>query len=92
MGHPAVALAAAIGKPDEVRTEIVKAFIIITDGFEANDALAKDIQNHVRMRLAAYQYPREIEFVRELPMTTTSKIMRRELRLREADKQKDQNQ
>ena len=92
MGHPAVALAAAIGKPDEVRTEIVKAFIILADGFEANDALAKDIQHHVRIRLAAYEYPREIEFVRELPMTTTSKIMRRELRLREADKQKDQNQ
>ena len=92
MRHPAVALAAVIGKPDAVRTEIVKAFIILSDDIEANDELAMDIQKHVRTRLAAYEYPREIEFVRELPMTTTSKIIRHELRLRETEKQKDQIQ
>lgn len=92
MRHPAVALAAVIGKPDAVRTEIVKAFIILSDGIEANDELAMNIQKHVRTRLAAYEYPREIEFVRELPMTTTSKIIRHELRLRETEKQKGQIQ
>ncbi|MBG04581.1 MAG: hypothetical protein CMM59_10970 [Rhodospirillaceae bacterium] len=92
MGHPAVLLAAAIGKPDPMRTEIVKAYIIPAEGIEADDDLKADIQEHVRTRLAAYEYPREIEFIEELPMTTTGKIMRRELRRRETKKGKDPNQ
>jgi acetyl-CoA synthetase len=92
MGHPAVLLAAAIGKPDPVRTEIVKAYIIPAEGIEADDDLKADIQEHVRTRLAAYEYPREIEFIDELPMTTTGKIMRRELRRRETEKGRDPNQ
>ncbi|MGE3245850.1 MAG: AMP-binding protein [Beijerinckiaceae bacterium] len=82
IGHPAVAIAAAIGKPDALRTEIVKAFIVLRDGFAPGDALAADIQRHVRERLSAHEYPREIEFVSELPLTTTGKIIRRLLRER----------
>ena len=81
--HPAVAHAAVIGSPDELRGEIVKAFIILAAGHEASDALADDIRQSVRTRLAAHEYPREIEFVGELPMTTTGKIRRIELRQRE---------
>ncbi len=88
MSHPAVLLAAAIGKPDDMRTEIVKAFIVLADEIEPDDALTEDIRHHVRTRLAAHEYPREIEFVADLPMTTTGKIMRRELRVREANRLK----
>lgn len=78
--HPAVKLAAAIGKPDNLRTEIVKAYVVLADGFTASDALAQEIRAHVRTRLSAHEYPREIDFLAELPMTTTGKIIRRELR------------
>jgi acetyl-CoA synthetase len=78
--HPAVALAAAIGKPDPVRTEIVKAFIVLKDGYSASDALAADIQGFVRGRLSAHEYPREISFRGNLPLTTTGKVIRRLLR------------
>lgn len=78
--HPAVKLAAAIGKPDKLRTEIVKAYVVLADGFTASDALAQEIRAHVRTRLSAHEYPREIDFLAELPMTTTGKIIRRELR------------
>jgi acetyl-CoA synthetase len=78
--HPAVALAAAIGKPDELRTEIVKAFVVPKPGFEPSDALASDIQAFVRDRLSAHEYPREIAFRPDLPMTTTGKVIRRILR------------
>jgi acetyl-CoA synthetase len=78
--HPAVVLAAVIGVPDPVRTERVKAFIVLNRGTGANDALVADIQSHVKTRLAAYEYPREIEFVESLPMTATGKIMRGKLR------------
>ena len=80
ISHPAVKLAAAIGKPDPLRTEIVKAFLVLNDGFAPSDALSAEIAAHVRTRLAAHEYPREIAFVDELPMTTTGKIMRRVLR------------
>ncbi len=80
LGHPAVRLAAVIGKPDPVRTEIVKAFIVPRDGHVGDDALARNIQTFVRTRLAAHEYPREIAFVDDLPMTTTGKIIRRKLR------------
>lgn len=78
--HEAVALAAVIGKPDALRTEIVKAFIVLKAGFAPSEALVADIQNFVRQRLAAHEYPREIAFRESLPMTTTGKIIRRLLR------------
>lgn len=84
MGHPAVAMAAVVGQPDPVRTEIVKAFIVLAEGHEPSDALRAQIQDHVRQRLAAYEYPRIIDFIDEIPMTVTGKILRRELRLRAA--------
>ena len=82
--HPAVAHAAVIGAPDELRGEIVKAFIILATGHSPSDALAEEIRQSVKTRLAAHEYPRAIEFVSELPMTTTGKIRRIELREREA--------
>jgi acetyl-CoA synthetase len=80
LGHPAVRMAAVIGIPDATRTEIVKAFIVLNEGFAPGDVLMRDIQQHVRTRLAAHEYPRAIEFVDSLPMTATGKIVRRELR------------
>jgi acetyl-CoA synthetase len=81
--HEAVAQAAVIGSPDALRGEIIKAFIILADGQTASDHLAQNIQQSVKRRLAAHEYPREIEFVDSLPMTTTGKIRRIELRERE---------
>ncbi len=78
--HPAVANAAAVGKPDTLRTEIVKAFIVLKPGFAPGDALAADIRRFVRERLSAHEYPREIAFIDALPLTTTGKVIRRELR------------
>jgi acetyl-CoA synthetase len=78
--HPAVAIAAVVGKPDPLRTEIVRAFIVPRAGVEPSAALAGEIQGFVRTRLSAHEYPREITFVDELPMTTTGKIIRRLLR------------
>jgi acetyl-CoA synthetase len=80
--HPAVALAAAVGKPDPVRTEIVKAFIVLKPGVSASDRLAADIQAFVKTHLSAHEYPREIAFIAEMPMTTTGKVIRRLLRER----------
>lgn len=80
--HPAVSLAAAVGKPDPVRTEIVKAFIVLKPGFSSSDQLAAEIQRFVRTRLAAHEYPREIAFIDTMPMTTTGKVIRRILRER----------
>lgn len=80
IGHPAVKLAAAVGKPDEIRTEIVKAFIVLNDDFAQSDALASEIQVYVKERLAAHEYPREIAFENNLPLTTTGKVIRRLLR------------
>ncbi|TYC70057.1 AMP-binding protein [Stappia sp. BW2] len=78
--HPAIALAAAVGKPDKLRTEIVKAFIVLKPGTEKGSALENDIRTFVRKHLSAHEYPREIEFVTSLPLTTTGKIIRRKLR------------
>jgi acetyl-CoA synthetase len=80
--HPAVKLAAAVGKPDPLRTEIVKAYVQLKDGFIPSDLLAEEIRAHVKARLAANIYPREIEFVDEIPMTTTGKVIRRLFRER----------
>jgi acetyl-CoA synthetase len=78
--HPAVALAAVVGKPDPMRTEIVKAFIVPKQGHLPSDALAADIQSFVKTRLSAHEYPREVAFIDAMPMTTTGKVIRRLLR------------
>jgi acetyl-CoA synthetase len=78
--HPAVAMAAVVGSPDEVRTEIVKAFIVPKFGVTPEPDLEAEIKLFVKKRLAAHEYPREIEFVAELPMTATGKIMRKDLK------------
>jgi acetyl-CoA synthetase len=83
---PAVQLAAVIGVPDETRTEIIKAFIIVADGIEADEVLADALKALVRDHLAKHEVPRLIEFVDSLPMTTTGKIMRRSLRDQELAK------
>jgi acetyl-CoA synthetase len=80
--HPAVALAAAVGKPDALRTEIVKAFVVLKRGVPASDALASEIQDFVKQRLSAHEYPREVAFIDDMPMTTTGKVIRRLLRER----------
>jgi len=84
--HPAVREAAAVASPDERRGTVVKAFIVVADGFSASDALAREIQEHVRSQLSAYAYPRLVEFVDELPKTLTGKIRRIELRQAEAER------
>ena len=80
--HPAVALAAVVGKPDPVRTEIVKAFVVLKPGHRASEALAAEIRNFVRTKLSAHEYPREVAFIDDMPMTTTGKVIRRLLRER----------
>lgn len=78
--HPAVSMAAVVGAPDAARTEIVMAFIVLNVGFVPDETLVRELQQHVRTRLAAHEYPREIRFVDALPMTPTGKVMRKELR------------
>jgi acetyl-CoA synthetase len=84
IGHPAVQLAAAVGKPDRVRTEIVKAYVVLVPGREPSEALAAEIRDWVKTRLSMHEYPREIEFVEVLPLTTSGKVIRRLLRDRAA--------
>ena len=86
MRHPAVAMVGVVGVPDKVRTEIVKAFVQLRPEIVGTDALKADLANFVKTRLAAHEYPREVEFVAELPLTTTGKIMRRELRRLDAER------
>jgi acetyl-CoA synthetase len=83
MRHEAVLMVAGVGVPDPIRTEAVKAFVLPRPGIAPSEALAAEIQAFVRNRLAAYQYPRHVEFVTELPMTATGKIRRKDLRDRE---------
>jgi acetyl-CoA synthetase len=82
MQHPAIALAAVVGKPDPLRTEIVKAFVVVKPGFDPSPALASEIGSFVKSHLSAHEYPREVEFIHELPLTTTGKVIRRLLRNR----------
>ncbi len=81
--HPAIAQVAVIGIPDKLRGEVVKAYIVLKDGNQPSDKLTAEIQDSVRKRLAAYEYPRFIEYIDDLPLTTTGKVRRNELRVRQ---------
>ena len=83
--HPAVHEAAAVASPDELKGNVVKAFVVLAEGHEPTEELAKDIKGFVRERLSAYAYPRKVEFVDELPKTLTGKIRRIELRQTELE-------
>jgi len=78
--HPAVAECGVIGKPDEERGMIVKAFVVLKPGNESGAAMVKTLQDHVKASIAPYKYPREIEFVPSLPRTETGKLQRFKLR------------
>ncbi|SIR46037.1 acetyl-CoA synthetase [Rhizobium sp. RU20A] len=80
VGHPAVQLAAVVGKPDPVRTEIVKAYVVLAPGQTPSEALEREIRDWVKTRLSMHEYPREIAFVDALPLTTSGKVIRRLLR------------
>jgi acetyl-CoA synthetase len=81
--HPAVANAAVVPKPDAARGAVVKAYVVLAPGHAGDRALVEALQQHVKGRLAPYEYPKEIEFIEALPMTTTGKVQRRVLRLQE---------
>jgi acetyl-CoA synthetase len=82
ISHPAVSLAVVVGKPNPLRTEIVTAFVKLNDGVEASDALKATLSDYVRKRLSAHEYPREVAFVDEIPLTTSGKVIRRFFRER----------
>ena len=86
MGHPAVANVAVVPKPDPERGNVVKAYVVLAPEYVADSAVAARLQEHVRSRLAPYEYPKEIEFIEALPMTTTGKVQRRVLRLQEEER------
>jgi acetyl-CoA synthetase len=88
VNHPAVANCAVVGSPDAERTNIVKAFIVLTPGHRPSRELEVELQDHVRGKLAPYEYPKEIEFIDALPMTTTGKVQRRVLRQREEERKR----
>ncbi len=87
--HEAVLESAMIPSPDPLRGEVVKVLVVLRDGHEQSDELAHDIQQHVKQITAPYKYPREIEFVSELPKTISGKIKRKELRIMEFEKKRD---
>lgn len=84
--------AAVVPTPDRERGNLIKAFIVLTPGYSAGSALIAELQGFVRGKLAPYEYPQEIEFIDELPMTTTGKVQRRVLRLPEAEKKGNSRQ
>jgi acetyl-CoA synthetase len=86
--HPAVANAAVVPTPDEMRGNVVKAFIVLAPGHAPSPALEADLAQHVRQHLAPYEYPKEIEFIDALPMTTTGKVQRKVLRERELQRKR----
>jgi acetyl-CoA synthetase len=86
--HPAVANCAVVPKPDKERGAVVKAYVVLAPGATGDEALVAALQAHVKGQLAPYEYPKEIEFIQELPMTTTGKVQRRVLRLQEEQKAK----
>ena len=88
--HPAVAESAVIASPDEMRGEIVKACIVLAPGYDPSAELADELKEHVKRVTAPYKYPREIEFMENLPKTISGKIRRVELREREQQKQSGQ--
>jgi acetyl-CoA synthetase len=81
--HPAVLEAAVIGKPDKLRGEIIKAFVVLTRGYRAGEELTAEIQTHAKKELAGHAYPREIEYVEALPKNRAGKIVRRLLKAKE---------
>jgi acetyl-CoA synthetase len=87
--HPAVANAAVVPKPDAERGALVKAYVVLAAGHEGDAALVAALQAHVRGQLAPYEYPKEIEFIEALPMTTTGKVQRRVLRLQEEARERE---
>ncbi|HEV2074793.1 MAG TPA: 2-aminobenzoate-CoA ligase, partial [Thermoleophilaceae bacterium] len=80
VSHPAVAEAAAVAAPDEVRGSAVRAVVVLRDGHAPSDALARELQDHVKAETAPYKYPRQVEFATELPKTSSGKIRRAALR------------
>ncbi|SHM43045.1 acyl-CoA synthetase [Rhizobacter sp. OV335] len=84
--HPAVVNAAVVPKPDSERGALVKAYVVLAPGVVGDAALIEELQAHVKGRLAPYEYPKEIEFIDALPMTTTGKVQRRVLRLQEEER------
>ena len=87
--HPAVVESAVVASPDAVRGHIVKAFVVLRNGHVASESLAKELQEHVKSLTAPYKYPREIEFVADLPKTVSGKIRRVELRKLEEDRKRE---
>jgi 2-aminobenzoate-CoA ligase len=86
MDHAQVAECAVVGAPSEERGEIVKAFVVLTEEQAASDQMRRELQDYVKSRIAPYKYPRAIEFVTELPRTSTGKLQRS--RLREQERRK----